>query len=441
MKIAEAHVTADFKETPYWWEAAPLVKLAPVPVPARVDVAIVGGGLTGLNAARILARAGRSVAVFEAGDPGEGASSRNAGYVARTLKHSFLDLERQHGLDYAVTTYKEMQAAFDSVRDVIRDERIDCQFRIDGRYMPTASPAHYESMARELEARRRHLGSEFEMVPRRAQHRELATDLYHGGAVMPDLGGLHPGLYYRGLLDRARKAGATVVANTRVTGIDREPKGGGFTLATARGATQAREVIVATNGYTGRATPWLARRVVPFNGYMVATEPLPAELIGRVLPKDRTCIDSNHDPNFVRRSPDGERLLFGGLTGRRTDGLWPMAARLQALLERTLPDLKGVKLSHAWTGLCAGTFDFWPHVGARDGLHFAMGYNFAGVPMGTYLGQKVALKILGSPEARTVFDRPFPTVPLYTGNPWFVPQVMRVFNWLDRWDARRGPSK
>ncbi|MNG08012.1 hypothetical protein D3C84_913420 [compost metagenome] len=107
---------------------------------------------------------------------------------------------------------------------------------------------------------------------------------------------------------------------------------------------------------------------------------------------------------------------------------------------RILPGLgHDVRLSHAWSGRCGGTFDFMPHMGVREGIHYAMGYNFAGVPMGTYFGLKMAQRILGVPEAGSIFeDQKFPTMPLYTGNPWFVPYAMKMFDIKDRWIALAG---
>jgi glycine/D-amino acid oxidase-like deaminating enzyme len=196
---------------------------------------------------------------------------------------------------------------------------------------------------------------------------------------------------------------------------------------------QARDVLVTANGYVDQAAPWLRRRLVPFHGYMIATEPLAPARIDRVLPRSRTVIEFTHNIFFLRRSPDGTRLLFGGYTGGPVPSLQGMAARLHAALLRMLPDLAGVRLSHAWTGKCAGTFDLYPHIGVHGGVHFALGYCFAGVPMGSWMGLKAALKIMGAAEAGTAFDQlSFPTMPLYTGNPWFVPLVMKYFDWLDR---------
>jgi glycine/D-amino acid oxidase-like deaminating enzyme len=436
MRKPSPHVSPDFRLAPHWWDAAPRPQFEAPSLPERVDVAIVGSGLTGLSAALHLARGGRHVAVLERDALGIGASSRNAGYVGRTFKHAFGKLLRKRGVSFAVAVYRELQAALDSVVEIVRNESIECHFRVCGRYIMAVSPAQYAHIAEELELRRQHLGQPFEMVPRARQHTEIGSDAYYGGAVVPDLGCIHPGLYHQGLLDRARAAGAELHPMTPVTRL--APNGAGFVVTTGRGVVHARDVLVATNGYTGPATPWLARRVVPFDAFMVATEALPPERLDRILPTGRTCLDDNHNIDFIRRSPDGNRILFGGRTGNGETNPLVMAGVLQDRLERLFPDLKGVSLARAWTGRCAGTFDLWPHLGRHEGVHYAMGYCFAGVPMGTYLGMKVARRILGAADAATVFaDRPFPTVPLYSGNPWFVPWVMRFWDVQDAWNNRR----
>jgi glycine/D-amino acid oxidase-like deaminating enzyme len=432
----QAVFTADFKDTPYWWDAAPRATATPTAPPAKIDVAIVGSGITGLNAALELARAGRSVVVLDAEDLGHGASTRNAGYVGRSLKHGFGELMQGHGVAYAVAVYREMQAAFDAVAMRVREEQIECGFKIRGRLVLTKAPRQYDDIARELELRKTHLGSDFTMLPRAALRDEIASDLYCGGALIPDLGSIHPGLYHRGLLERAHAAGAMLVGRTpveRVVAAD----GGGFDVTTPLGTTRARDVLVATNGYSGPLMPWLQRRLIPFDAYMIATEPLAPAVMSRLLPTDRTYIDHVHDIISMRRSPDGTRILFLWRTGTRPTGAREKGAQLWLDAVRIVPEIATLKVSHSWTGRCAGTFDLWPHLVERDGIHFAGGYCFAGVPMGTYLGTKAAHRILGSRDGDTVFaERGFPTVPFYSGNPWFVPAVMKYYGLRDRWASR-----
>jgi len=428
--------SADFKAAPFWWEAAPRPELAEKPLPERVDVAIVGSGYTGLSAALTLARAGRSVLVLERDALGFGASSRNAGYVGRTFKHSFNKLAESRGLDHAVAIYRELQAAFDHVLRLIETEKIDCALRRCGRLIVANKPRHYGQIESLLAAKREHLGEPYEMLPAADLGRELESGIYHGGAVIPDLASLHPGLYHQGLADRARSAGAEIRDRTEVLAIGHE--GTGCTITTARGNIFARNVLVATNGYTGRATSALRRRVLPFRGFMIATEELAPGVADRILPHWRTVHDWHNDIDFLRRSHDGKRLVFGGLTGTASDDLTAMARRLHARLTRILPQLAGVKLSHAWNCFCAATFDQYPHIGSMDGVHYAMGYCFAGLPAGTYFGHKAALAILGSPEAATAFDRrPFPARWFYRGGSWLMPLVMAHYRREDRRDDNR----
>jgi glycine/D-amino acid oxidase-like deaminating enzyme len=428
-------LTEDFKNQPYWWDRAPPVPVACEGVPGSADVAIVGSGFTALSAALTLLRAGRKVVIFDSEDPGFGASRRNAGYLGRTLKKSFPELMEAHGRESALAVYRELDAALQATRALISDEAIDCCIARRGRFVGATSVTHYDRMAKELGITKRYVGFDFHMVPKSEQRGEIASDRYEGGAVIPDLGSLHPGLYHLGLLERVLGAGGAVCGRTEVRSVERD--GRLFRLRTNAAAVMAREVIVATNGYTPRGFGWHARRVIPFTAYMAATEVLGEERVGHLIPHGRTVLDSNMNIDYVRPAPDTPRLLFGGATGSRLGSVEAMASRLGAIISRILPDLAGVRLSHLWTGRCAATFDMMPHMGCHDGIWYGMGYNFAGVPMGTYFGRKIAQQILGLPEGRTVFDGShFPTVPLYRGNPWFVPYAMRYFDWRDRRGAR-----
>lgn len=428
--------TTDFKNQPYWWDLAAPEPISAGALPATVEVAIVGSGLTGISAALTLLRAGRSVVVLDSEDPGFGASRRNAGYIGRTLKKSFPELMEAKGREHALTVYRELDNALQLVRTVIAEEGIDCYLAQCGRFIGATSPAHYDDLARNLEVTKQHLGFDYHMVSRDEQRREFESPVYYGGAVIPDLGSLHPGLYHKGLLARVLEAGGQVFGRTPVLSL--RPESAGTRVETGAGSLIARDVIVATNGYTPRQLSWHARRVVPFTGYMGATEILPEEVVRRVIPLRRTVIDTNMNIDYVRPAPDTARLLFGGSTGARLETPEAIATRLQSILRRLLPDLGPVRLSHIWTGRCAGTLDMMPHLGRHEGVWYAMGYNFAGVPMGTYMGRKLAEQILGRPEGRSVFgEASFRALPLYDGNPWFVPLLMRYYTWRDHRKARK----
>jgi len=421
---------SSIKFAPYWWDAASPEMHAAAPLPSRIDVAIVGSGFTGMRAALELARAGRSVVVFDKDAAGSGAARRNAGYLGRVLKHSLPSLMQKHGAAQGLALYRELGEAFTGVTDLIQREKIDCHLSRHGRFIAATSTKHYDALAADLDVMQTHLGYPFEMVPRAEQRREFGSDLYQGGAVIPDLAAIHSGLYHRGLMRRAEEAGAMICDGTTVTAV--VPEKDGVQVTTDRGTVIAKDTIIATNGYTPKGLGWFARRVIPFQAYMAATEELTEDQLRDAIPNLRTMIDSNTNIDFFRPAPDTRRLLFGGGTGVPR-GAGPAIARfLHGILVQVLPQLAAAKLSHAWTGFCAGTFDMMPHLGGRNHVWYGMGYNFAGIPMGTHFGAKLALMVQGKAEGRSAFAAtPFPTLPLYSGNPWFVPMAMRYFDWKD----------
>ena len=241
--------------------------------------------------------------------------------------------------------------------------------------------------------------------------------------MRPDVGALHPALLHRGLLDRAEEAGASIASNTRVTVIGAERDL--FTVKTARGSLSARDVLVATNGYTGTTTPWLRRRIIPIQSQIIATEALPPETMERLMPKRRMVLDTHRLHNYFRASPDGRRILFGGRSGAAEKNPHHSGAHLFRQLISAFPELASTAITHSWSGLTGYTFDKFPHLGVHEGVHYSAGFCGQGIVWAPYMGQLAALRVLGSESAASLFDdREFPSKPLYYGKPWFLPAVI-----------------
>lgn len=410
--------------TPWWWEAAAPEAGEPPPLPRSIDVAVIGSGYTGLSAALTLARAGRSVAVLEAQALGHGASTRNGGQVGSgNQKFTVRQLVELHGEDRARALVNEGTAMLRYIADLIEREQIACEFRRVGRFRGCMHPEHYESMARGMEDLKRFAAVEFFMVPRNEQDSEIGSDRYFGGSVLPNDAALHPGLYHKGLAERARGAGAVLLPFTPVAGMARE--GGRTRVHTSRGAIEARDVVIATNGYTTNALPWVRRRVIPIGSAIIATEELSPERIARLMPRGRVYGNSARVFHYFRPSPDGRRMLWGGRVGRMAPQTSSAAfEHLRRDMVAVFPDLSDIRVTHCWSGNIAYTHDTMPHIGSHDGIHHALGYCGTGVSRSTYFGHKVALKVLGDPAGRTAFDDlEFRTHPFHWLTPFAVPVV------------------
>jgi glycine/D-amino acid oxidase-like deaminating enzyme len=423
-------LTHDFKAEPYWWDRTPRPDLGTPTLPTSVDVAIIGSGYTGLCAAIQVARAGRSTVVLDAEDAGWGCSSRNGGQISTSIKPDYEALARKHGAETAFNIVKEGHNSLAFMKGFIAAEAIDCDFIVPGRFHAAHTAKQYEALGRDIETTPKGLEVPAHMVPRAEQRDVLGTDAYHGGVVMEAHASIDPGRSHQGLLDRALAAGATVVPHCRVNTFDKSSDG--VDVITARGTIRARDVIVATNGYTGTLTPWLRRRVIPIGSYIIATKPLAPDLMAGLFPSQKVVSDTRKVVYYYRPSPDHTRIVFGGrVTSGETTPL-RSGGMLRADMIGIFPELKDVKISHSWMGFVAYTFDELSHVGKHDGVHHAMGYCGSGVGMASYLGTRVGQQVLGLQEGRTALDGVgFQTRPLYTGKPWFLPMTVAYYRWRD----------
>jgi glycine/D-amino acid oxidase-like deaminating enzyme len=428
------------RNDPYWWEAAPPSILGESTVASRSDVVIVGAGYTGLSAGLTLARAGRSVQIFDAMRPGEGASTRNGGIASGSLRHSFAEHVRRFGRDRAERIDREAKEAREDLARFIAEEKIDCDFKLTGRFTGASQQSDYESLAREGERLVKSLGIEAYAVPRSEQRGAIGTDFYHGGLVRKDIGGLHPAKLHAGLLRLALEAGAKVHGQTRVLGVRSD--GTGYEVETARGRVRAGHVIVGTNGYTDRVDPWLRRRMVPVRSRIIATAPISDNLMAELCPKGYMLSETRALHYYYRPSPDGTRILFGGRDGTiEGDPAWPTESLRNALLD-IFPVLEDVPITHSWFGNVAMNRDMIPRIFTKDGVRYAAGYCGSGVVWARWAGKKAALTLLGQADEASALDfRPPKAVPLYTGKPWFMPAVFAWFAAKDRFNHPRRQSR
>ena len=430
---ADPDFTEDFRNAPFWWEAHQSSDGEPdAAPPGKVDVLVIGAGVTGVEAARVLARGGRTVLVVDAGVPGQGASTRNAGQIGRNFKHAYSALKASHGKDFALGTFAELQEAYDAVAELGTAHPAETGWRVSGRVIGAMSARHNETLQREYALRAAELGEAVESMDRDAIQAEMNSRYYVGGIRLPNNGTLHPGRYYGFLKRRAQEAGARILGQTPVIALSREADG--FVALTRRGAIRARNVVVATNGYTGRALPQFSRRLLPITSYIIATEPLSPNLTAKVFGGRRTYHDNRKRSHFFTVSEDGTRILMGGRTNTLTWNEPGLLRTLRGDMLNILPQLEGTRISHGWSGRCAAPRDVFPRLGVLDGIHYAVGYSFSGMAMGPHLARKVAAMILDDDDgARSHFARPaFDAFPLPARGPWTVAAILGWQTWRER---------
>ena len=424
------------REKPYWLDTTSTpTPDASVPLPENVDVAIIGGGFTGLSAALALARRGAKVAVLEAETFGWGASSRNGGMVLTGLKKGPETLIARYGLETARRLYAASLTSIDCVEQIVKAEGIACDFSRTGHLEVAVKAKHFEGFVRSAELIAREFKHTLRVVEKKDLHEEIGSAIYHGGLVDETSAGVNPARYVAGLRQAAAWAGAQLHDHARVGSIERRAGNAAYRLNTSRGSLDAHAVFVATSGYTTNATPALQKRIVPIGSYIIVTEPLPEDLAHSVSPRGRMIYDSKNFLYYYRLTPD-RRMLFGGRAAffpETANTVRKSAEILRQGMLSVYPILRDVQVEYVWGGTLDFAFDIMPHAGEMDGLFYALGYAGHGVAMATYLGSKMAAVISGDRHANPFDGLPFPRAPLglYNGRPWFLPLGAAWYKFLD----------
>lgn len=419
----------------FWNVTAETAALSqPLKADLRCDVAVVGGGFTGLRAALMLAEAGTDVALFEARDVANGASGRTGGQVNPSLPVARPDdLRSAVGPKFFDSLAETALKSADDLFDLVEKYQIKCEARQKGWLRADHCDAA-RKVAQENARLWNRLGAEFEFVGRDEVKRLTGAHGYSSGTVSPRGGAVQPLSLARGLARVAKGAGAAIYDYSPVTALRQQD--GSWMLTVNGHRVDAEKVIVATNGYTDNLVPGLKRSVLPLTSIQIATEPLDEDRLGPLCPEGHTISDTRRLIMYCRREPGGQ-FIYGGMGCRLPAGGVGGFNWLLKDAPRIFPSLKGVKWTYRWGGTVALTPDRVPHMHEpHPGLIAGLGYNGRGVAMSLVMGREMARRALGA----SLEDLPFPVAPI-TPYRFRDPQVlgagiaMSYWRYLDQREA------
>ena len=407
------------KLSSYWWDIdEDLTTPMPEHMPHEVDLLVVGAGFTGLSAGLTAARQGRSVAIIDSGRPGFGASTRNGGICSGHIRIPHAVLSQRYGKDYADNVYGEgIEARADLVK-FCDDEKIDCQITKAGHFNGALSQKDYDKMGHQCDALNAIPGHDVELIPRDRVHDEIKTDRFYGGLLRREIGGFHRGKFFAGLLRVVAASGAEIISRTIVEAIEDDNSSDNKDaklVRTSRGTIRARQVIVATNGYTGTKQPFgkfLRQRVVPIQSCIIVTEKLGKKRVKELMPGMRMYGNTAKLSCYFRPVPDEDRILLGARSFDRLEPSGRSVAFLKNKLVDMLPELAHHNIDYCWLGNVAFNQRQLPAMFKEDGVYYAAGYAGSGTVWARWLGKKTAELAMGMSNQTSVFyDKPPQKIP------------------------------
>ncbi len=379
--------------TPLWLDE-PYTPRASLEGATTADVAILGGGITGVAAAAFLAERGCRAALVERHDLAGGASGRNAGFLLAGISHPYSIAVQAHGHERARLLWRLSIESHALLRGLVESEKIDCLYARRGSYLLAVSEKEtdvYRETARALADD----GFAAESLDAETLERRFPGSGFAGGLFNPEDGEIHPARFVRGLAAFAERRGARLFERTRVAAISNDDRG--VTLSTEKGSLTAPMLLLATNAYSPLLHPYFEEVIVGMRGQMLATEPCPE----RIVPAP---VYADYGFEYVRQLPDG-RVLAGG--GRRasipTEYTYaerpsdPVQAAIEAFLHRRFPATRALRVTHRWAGIMGFTCDELPNIGPVPGtvnVYVAAGYHGHGLGFAVIAARAVSEMIL-----------------------------------------------
>ncbi|MCX2979730.1 FAD-binding oxidoreductase [Halieaceae bacterium IMCC14734] len=380
-----------------WYTASANRELSFPTLDANVeaDVCIIGGGYTGLSSAIHLREKGYSVVLLEAERVGWGASGRNGGHCSVGQRNDQDELEASVGKDHARQLWGLGLEAVDTVCDLIQRHDIQCELK-SGDLHVAAKPGEIDAMQRYVEKLNRDYDyQEVRYVDKTELQSMSSTRRYYGGCLDTRGRHLHPLNYALGLAAAAAKLGASIYEQSRAISYR---QGEGVEVETGSGTVKAKYLVLGCNGYLEKLAPLAARRIMPINNYILATEPLPETTARALIRDDCAMSDSLFVINYWKLSADN-RLLFGG--GETYTKRFPkdMKTFVRKHMLATYPELDQVAIDYAWGGTLAVTVNRMPSFGRIGAnIFYAQGYSGHGVPIATLAGKLISEAVAGTAE-------------------------------------------
>jgi len=367
--------------------APPPPVLAPLDGEVRADVAVVGGGYTGLSAALHLAEAGTDVCLLEAREIGYGGAGRNVGLVNAGLWLMPEDVERLVGPEHGTRLVAELGRSPDLVFGLIERYGIACEGTRNGTLHCAHSRAGYRAL-QQRESQWQQRGAPVALLDRDAAAPKIGSRAFYGALLDKRAGTVQPLAYAYGLAKAALQAGATLHDRSPVVAIDHRP--GGWRLATPGGTLTAKAVILAVHGYADHAFRDHRKALIPFNFFQFATEPLPDAVRQTILPGGEGAWDTHLILSSYRLDQSG-RLIVGSVGQVDTTAYRLHAGWAQRTIDKVFPQVGRAALAHAWHGRIAMTVDHIPrfHI-LDDHLVTVTSYNGRGIGPGSVFGKLLA---------------------------------------------------